>query len=121
MSNVRFYQCKECGLMAVAMNGKEIPGLKELVPNTVDASGEKHLPVVKVEGDKLIARIGSVDHPMVPEHFIEWVYLRTDRGVQRKALVPGGAPQVSFVLGEGEKAEAVYAYCNLHGLWMTEL
>jgi superoxide reductase len=120
MSNVRFYECKECGLLALSFNGKEIPGLKELVPNTVDASGEKHLPVVQLEGDKLVARIGSVEHPMVPEHFIQWVYLLTDKGGQRKNLVPGSDPKVKFALGD-EKPVAVYAYCNLHGLWKSDL
>ena len=57
---------------------------------------------------------------MIPEHFIEWVYVQTENGGQRKALKPGDAPNVSFCLGD-DKAVAVYAYCNLHGLWMTEV
>ena len=120
MSNIHFFHCESCGLIAATLNEKAIPGLKELVPNTVDASGEKHKPVVKVEGDKVIVSVGSVAHPMVEEHFIEWVYVQTERGGARKALKPGEAPEVSFAMG-GEKAIAVYAYCNLHGLWMTEL
>ena len=120
MSNVRFYQCKECGLMAVSFDGKEIPGLKELVPNTVDASGEKHLPVVQLEGDKLVDRIGSVEHPMVPEHFIQWVFVETDKGIHRLDLQPGEAPEAVFSI-PGEKPVAVYEYCNLHGLWKTSL
>ena len=120
MSNVRFYQCKECGLLVLPFNGKEIPGLTELVPNTVDASGEKHLPVVRAEGDKLIARIGSVDHPMVPEHFIQWVFVETDKGIHRLDLQPGEAPEAVFSI-PGEKPVAVYEYCNLHGLWKTSL
>ena len=120
MSNIHFYRCDSCGIIAVAFGEHPLPQLKELVPNTVDASGEKHLPVVKVEGDKLIARIGSVDHPMVPEHFIEWVYVQTENGGQRRAFKPGDAPSATFCLGD-DKAIAVYAYCNLHGLWMTEV
>lgn len=61
--------------------------------------------------------VGAVDHPMVPEHYIEWVSLESKEGVQRKALNPGQDPRVSFVLGEGDEVAAVYAYCNLHGLW----
>ena len=103
----KFYMC--CGQK-----------LEELVPNTVDASGEKHLPVVKVEDGVITVNVGSVDHPMLPEHFIGWVYVETENGGQRKALKPGDAPSVSFRL-DNDRAVAVYAYCNLHGLWMTEV
>ena len=120
MSNIHFYRCDSCGIIAVAFGEHPLPQLKELVPNTVDASGEKHLPVVKVEGDKLIARIGSVDHPMVPEHFIQWVFVETDKGIHRLDLQPGEEPQVIFSI-PGEKPLAVYEYCNLHGLWKTSL
>ena len=78
MSNIRFYRCESCGIIAYAFGEQPLPGLKELIPNTVDASGEKHLPVVKVEGDKVTVHIGSVDHPMVPEHWIQWVLVETD-------------------------------------------
>lgn len=59
-------------------------------------------------------------HPMLSEHFIEWVYVQTENGGQRKALKPDDKPNVTFCLGD-DKAVAVYAYCNLHGLWMTEV
>ena len=91
-----------------------------LVPNTVEASGEKHLPVVTVEDGAINVNVGAVNHPMAPEHFIEWVYVQTENGGQRKALKPGDDPNVTFCLGD-DKAVAVYAYCNLHGLWMTEV
>ena len=93
---------------------------KALKPNTVEASGEKHLPVVTVEDGAINVNVGSVNHPMAPEHFIEWVYVQTERGGQRKTLKPGDDPNVTFSLGD-DKAVAVYAYCNLHGLWMTEV
>ena len=120
MSNIRFFQCKECGLMAASLNDKVIPNLNELIPNTVEASGEKHKPVVKVEGDKVIVSVGSVAHPMVEEHWIEWVWLQTSKGGQYKVLQPGQAPEAVFQL-ERETPVAAYAYCNLHGLWKTEL
>ena len=94
--------------------------MKELVPNTVDASGEKHIPVVSVADGVVEVNVGSVDHPMVDVHWIEWVQLVTDKGSYRKVLNPSEAPNVKFLLN-GEKPEAVYAYCNLHGLWKTEL
>jgi superoxide reductase len=94
--------------------------MEALVANTVEASGEKHVPVATVEGDTVKVNVGSVDHPMIPEHLIEWIYLETENGGQRKVLKAGDKPNVSFCLG-GDKAVAVYAYCNLHGLWKTEI
>ena len=122
----KFYNCRHCGTLIEMVHDAKVPviccgqKMEALVPNTVEASGEKHIPVVSVEGSKVIVNVGSVDHPMVPEHFIEWVYVQTEKGGQRKALKPGDAPHVTFALGD-DKAVAVYAYCNLHGLWKVDL
>ena len=122
----KFYICKHCGNLIEKIHDAGVPmiccgeKMHELIPNTVDASGEKHLPVAVVEGGQVKVNVGSVDHPMIPEHFIQWVYLQTEQGSQLKRLQPGQDPNVSFQLGE-DKAVAVYAYCNLHGLWMAEL
>ena len=122
----KFYICRRCGNLVGMVHDSGVPmiccgeKMEALVPNTVEASGEKHLPVAVMDGNVLRVHVGSVAHPMLPEHFIEWVYVQTDLGGQRKALKPGDAPEVSFCLCD-EKATAVYAYCNLHGLWMTEL
>ena len=122
----KFYICRRCGNLVGMVHDSGVPmiccgeKMEALVPNTVEASGEKHLPVAVMDGKVLRVHVGSVDHPMLPEHFIEWVYVQTDQGGQRKALKPGDAPEASFCLGD-DKAAAVYAYCNLHGLWMTEL
>ena len=122
----KFYICRHCGNQIELVKDKGVPviccgqKMEELVPNTVEASGEKHIPVVTVSGDEVIVNVGSVDHPMAPEHFIEWVVVETENGSQRKELQPGSDPHVTFALG-GEKPVAVYAYCNLHGLWKTEL
>ncbi len=122
----RFYICRHCGNLIGMIHDAGVPmsccgeKMELLVPNTVEASGEKHLPVVTLENSSVKVNVGAVDHPMLPEHFIEWVYLRTENGGQRKALKPGEAPGVTFCLGE-DKPVAVYAYCNLHGLWMTEI
>ena len=119
----KFYICRRCGNLVGMVHDSGVPmiccgeKMEALVPNTVEASGEKHLPVAVMDGNVLRVHVGSVDHPMLPEHFIEWVYVQTDQGGQRKALKPGDAPEVSFCLGD----DKVYAYCNLHGLWMTEL
>ena len=122
----KFYICRHCGNIIVKIHDAGVPvsccgqKMDELIPNTVEASGEKHVPVVSVENGVVSVAVGSVAHPMVPEHLIQWVYLETDKGGQRKVLAAGDAPTVTFLLGD-EKPVAVYAYCNLHGLWMTSL
>ena len=122
----KFYICEHCGNIIGMVKDKGVPvmccgqKMKELVPNTVEASGEKHIPAVSLEGNVLKVNVGSVNHPMAEEHFIEWVYVETENGGMRKNLKPGQEPNVTFALGE-DKAIAVYAYCNLHGLWMAEV
>ena len=126
MKNTKFYICPHCRNIAEMVYDTDIPlhccgeKMHELRPGTVEASTEKHIPEVKVTGSTVEVNVGSVDHPMVEIHWIEWVQLVTDQGSYRKFLKPGQAPKVSFLLGE-EKPLAVYAYCNLHGLWKTEL
>ena len=122
----KFYICEHCGNIIGMVKDKGVPvmccgqKMKELVPNTVEASGEKHIPAVTVEGNVLKVNVGSENHPMAEQHFIEWVYVETENGGMRKNLKPGQEPNVTFALGE-DKAIAVYAYCNLHGLWMAEV
>ena len=122
----KFYICKHCGNIIGMVNNAGVPivccgePMEELIPNSVDASHEKHVPVVTVDGDTVTVEIGSAAHPMIPEHYIEWVYMLTENGGQRKALKPGQDPKAVFALKD-DKALAVYAYCNLHGLWVTKL
>ncbi len=85
-----------------------------------EGAGEKHLPAVKLEGDKVLVKVGSIAHPMIDAHFIEWIYVQTEKGGQIKSLKPGETPEAEFALAE-DKAIAVFAYCNLHGLWVTEV
>ena len=119
----RFFVCEICGniIAMVKPSGVAVvccgQKMKEIVPNTTDASQEKHVPVYTVEGNLVKVQVGSVAHPMIPAHYIEWVSLQTKAGNQRKALVVDGAPEVTFALTDGDEVEAVYAYCNLHGLW----
>ena len=94
--------------------------MKALVPNTVEASGKKHLPVAELSGSRLTVTVGAVEHPMADVHYIQWIFVETENGGQIRYLNPGQAPNVGFELGS-EKPVAVYAYCNLHGLWMTKL
>ena len=122
----KFYICPDCGMVIETVHDSGIApsccGMKMdvLIPNTMEASGEKHIPDVTVDGSVVTVNVGSVDHPMQDAHYIEWVQLVTERGSQRRYIKPGDAPKVTFHLGE-EKPVAVYAYCNLHGLWKTEL
>ena len=90
---------------------------EELVPNTTDAAGEKHVPVVETSGNVVTVTVGTVRHPMLEAHFITMIALETDRGYQVKYLKPGSEPQAKFLLEDGEKTVAAYEYCNLHGLW----
>ncbi|HWQ50478.1 MAG TPA: desulfoferrodoxin family protein [Terriglobales bacterium] len=126
MCEISFYICKHCGNLVGMIHSSGVPmiccgeEMTKLIPGSVDASLEKHVPVAKVEGDTLTVDIGSAPHPMLPEHYIQWVYVQTEAGGQRKCLKPGDAPQVTFALG-GDKPVAVYEYCNIHGLWVTNL
>mgnify|MGYP005608591039 FL=1 len=123
----KFFVCKHCGNMIGLLHDAGVPmmccgeKMVELVPNTTDAAQEKHVPVATIEGNKVVVNVGSVDHPMLDEHWIQWVYLETDKGGHRKVLNPGEKPNVVFALTEDEKPLAVYEYCNLHGLWVAKL
>ena len=124
---MRFLKCKKCGVIVGVIQepveGEPFCGgdLEELIPNTVDAAAEKHVPVIAADGQTVTVTIGSVDHPMIPEHYIQWIALETKQGMQRKTLSPGDAPSKSFALADGDAAVAAYAYCNLHGLWKAEI
>ena len=126
MKNTKFYVCPDCGLVVETIHDSGIAPsccsmkMDELIPNTVEASGEKHIPAVSVENGVVTVNVGSVNHPMQDVHYIEWVQLVTENGIQRKELKPGQEPHVVFHLSD-DKPVAVYAYCNLHGLWKTEL
>jgi len=122
----KFFICKHCGNLIGLIEDEGVPmiccgeKMSELVPNTAEAATEKHLPEVTVSGESLSVQIGSVAHPMEEAHHISFVYVETEQGGQRKCLKVGQAPNLSFSFVE-DKPVAVYAYCNLHGLWKTEL
>ena len=121
---IQFFICEHCGNMLGLIEDRGVPvvccgdPMTALVPNTVEASTEKHLPAVTVSGNTVEVQVGSVPHPMEEAHHITFVYLETERGGQRKCLKVGEAPKVSFVVAD-DKPLSVYAYCNLHGLWKT--
>lgn len=123
---MKFYVCAHCGNIIAYAHASGVPvvccgeKMQELVPNTVDAAKEKHVPVISVNGTVVTVSVGSVAHPMLPEHFIEWIALETKQGNQRKVLSAGMKPEAVFALAPGDEAVAAYAYCNLHGLWKAE-
>ena len=120
---LKYYVCEHCGNVVEKVVDKKVPvvccgqKMRELLPGEVDAAVEKHVPVYQVRDGKVIVDVGSVAHPMSEEHYIQWVSLQTKHGVQRKRLEPNSEPHVCFSLCEDDEVEAVYAYCNLHGLW----
>ena len=120
---MKFYICKHCGNIVAMVKSSGVPivccgeKMTEIIPNTTDAAQEKHIPVVERKDGKLFVTVGSVEHPMTDEHYIEWIAVQTKDGNQRKTLKPGDAPKAVFLLDDGDEVEAVYAYCNLHGLW----
>lgn len=122
----RFFRCEHCGNIVAMVEDKGVPvmccgrKMTELVPGSVDASHEKHVPVFTVDGNKVYVIVGEIEHPMVDEHYIEWISIQTKQGNQRKCLTPSDKPAACFSICDGDEVEAVYAYCNLHGLWMAE-
>ncbi|MBP5166440.1 MAG: desulfoferrodoxin [Oscillospiraceae bacterium] len=120
---MKFYRCEICGQIVAIVKKTSCPvvccgkPMQEIIPGSVDASQEKHVPVYEVKDNHVIVKIGSAAHPMLDEHYIEWVSLQTKLGNQRKALKPGSEPEVCFSVCDGDEVQAVYAYCNLHGLW----
>ena len=120
---MKFYICSHCGNIIAYVKSSGVPvmccgeKMQELVANTTDAAVEKHVPVVTVEGQKVVVEVGGVEHPMVEAHYIEWIVLETEKGYQKVDLKPEQAPKAEFALVEGDKVVAAYAYCNLHGLW----
>lgn len=122
---VKFYFCPVCGnLIEMIEDSGNVPvccgkAMKQLIPGTSDGDKEKHVPVVEVKHDKVHVCIGAEPHPMTEEHHINWVAVQTDKGVYRKTIFPDDTPKACFHIKTNEKVLAVYAYCNIHGLWYT--
>lgn len=120
---MKFYRCKHCGQIVAIVKGTGVPiiccgePMQEIKAGEVDAAAEKHVPVYEVKDGVVCVKVGSVEHPMGEDHYIEWIALKTKDGNQRKALKPGDKPEATFRIAEDDTVEAVYAYCNLHSLW----
>lgn len=124
--SVKYYKCNVCGQIVSKVDDKKTPlvccgqFMEELIPDTVDAVYEKHVPVYEVEDGKVTVWVGLIPHPMREEHYIQWITLETEKGRQHKKLKPGDDPKVCFKICKGDKVIGVYAYCNLHALWKSE-
>ena len=122
---MKFYRCAHCGNIITFLENKGVPvvccgqKMDEIIPGSVDAAAEKHVPVIKIDGDTVTVCVGDVAHPMTEPHHIAWIVLETEHGFQKKDLDPTGEPCAVFSLAN-DKAVAAYAYCNLHGLWKQE-
>ena len=121
--DMKFFKCSHCGNIIAYVSPSGVPvvccgdEVTEIVPNTSDGAGEKHVPVIKQDGNLVTVSVGSVTHPMQEKHYIQWISLQTEQGNQRKALSPDQEPVATFALAPGDKVIAAYEYCNLHGLW----
>ena len=111
---MKFYKIDD----QVIISDKALTVGEELVANTVDAAQEKHVPVISISGDEVKVEVGSVEHPSLPAHYIEWIVLVTESGFQMKWLKPGDKPEAIFKITD--KPVAAFEYCNLHGLWLAK-
>ncbi len=123
---MKFYKCSLCGRIVeiVKDSASQLVCCGEamdlLVPGKSDGAVEKHVPVVEVNGTTVTVKVGEVAHPMLEEHYIEWIAISTSEGTQRKALKPGDAPVATFALTDTEQFVSAMAYCNLHSLWSSK-
>ena len=122
--NMKFYRCPICGNIITVIEGDEKrvsccgKTLEELKVGTTNASVEKHVPVDKREDDKIIVTVGEVEHPMTEEHYIMFVALINNQNINIVKLNSSDKPEAIFPYLKGSQ---IYAYCNLHGLWMNEV
>ncbi len=124
---VKFYKCMHCGNIAIKVVDHNVPlvccgeQMVELVPGTEDAALEKHVPAVTAEDGHIHVIVGSVEHPMEDDHYIQFICLLKDTGYEIHPMTPHNPPATDFYVAAGEKPLAVFEYCNKHGLWKTDL
>lgn len=123
---MKYFKCQHCGNIIEYVKDAGVPvmccgeKMTEIVPGVSDGAYEKHVPVIKKEGNKVVVSVGSVEHPMLENHYIQWIVLETKKGCQKAILTPDNKPEATFLLTEGDEVVSAYEYCNLHGLWKAE-
>jgi superoxide reductase len=126
MKEKKFYKCNHCGnIFGVINDANVVPiccgePMEVLVANTTDAAKEKHVPVIERDGTKVTVKVGSVPHPMLDEHYIQWIIIMQGDVTERAILTPGDAPEATFTVADASAPVRAYEYCNLHGLWTSE-
>lgn len=122
-TDIRFYKCDICGQIMASIGEASntltccSQKMHEIIPCSTDGAHEKHVPVYEIHGHKVTVQIGEIEHPMLEEHYIEWICLVTCCGIQWRPLKPGDEPKACFRIKSSEKVIAVYEYCSIHGLW----
>ena len=123
---MKLYKCNHCGNVAIKVYDMNVPlvccgeKMSELVPNTVEAAVEKHIPILSLENNVLSVKVGSVAHPMLSAHYITSIFVVNGTKTKIIMLNPADKPEASFIVDPSQSIE-VYEYCNLHGLWSAKL
>jgi len=121
----QIYKCSICGNMielievgggALVCCGK---AMELLMEKNKDVGNEKHVPVIEKNGGGIIVKVGKIAHPMEEAHYIQWIEIKTEKGVSRKYLKPGDKPEAHFPLKIDIKKVSARIYCNLHSLWKS--
>lgn len=127
MRELIFYRCNICGNLICMIDASGVTPsccgeeMEQVIPNTTDATAEKHVPAIRQDGKHVYVSVGSMPHPMAEEHFIEWITLQTNRGTYTRRLQPGCDPEACFRIQTDEYPIRAYAWCNLHGLWVRHM
>ena len=123
---LKFFYCKKCGKIISILEDTNLStvccgeDMSELIAGDTDASMEKHVPFIQKNGNVVKVHVGEVTHPSEEKHYIQWIILQTDKGIQQKWLSPGQIPEATFIIGDDEKVLKAYEYCNIHKLWKSE-
>lgn len=123
---LKFYKCMTCGNVITKLTDSTMKVvccgdvMEELKPFKTDFGSEKHVPIIRRKGNRVCVTVGSVEHPMTKEHYIQWIVLHTNQGVQWKQLSYDDEPKACFNIDDGDEVICAYEYCNLHGLWLSD-
>ncbi len=123
---MKLYKCNHCGNIIKFVIDKGVPvmccgeKMQLLEPNTTDGAFEKHVPVIEQDGNKVTVSVGSTLHPMLEEHHIEFIILKTKHTSQKVVLSHTGEPKAVFYIAPDDEVVAAYEYCNLHGFWQSK-